>query len=163
MKEKTLPLPESEIQNNYNQEEKTIRASNEQDAVLRTIISPLFIQQDPITLIDAVGRIRSTEHTWVFDCLMPDFQIWLDNLPDEQITWLGDDCIHLAPIIAEKAFPQLKCGIALTIQSLGTDNPHVLAEGIFEYAKTKESLLIASLFAFGVVQLLLGSQFTFTQ
>jgi hypothetical protein len=141
--------------------EETGLSGDEQAAILRILISPLIVMQAPVTLLDAAERIRSTEHTWAFDCLMPDFQSWKEHLPDEQITWLGDDCARLAPTIAEKAFPDLTQGIALAIQSLGTDNPRVLADGIFEYAKNKVSLLEASLFTFGVIQLLRRDQFAF--
>ena len=140
---------------------ETILTPDEQDAILRIIISPLIVVQDPITLLDAAERLRSSEHTWAADCLIPDFQSWMDSLPDEQITWLGDDCIRLSQTIAEKGFPVLSKGIALALQSLGIDNPRVLADGIFEYAKRKISLFEASLFAFGVVQLLRGDQFVF--
>ena len=135
---------------------------DEQDAILRTIISPLIVLQDPVTLLDAIDRFRASGYKWAKDCLMPDFQIWLDSLPNEQITWLGDDCVQLAPTLVEKGFPDLLArGMAVAIQSLGTDNPRILAEGIFEYAKSKMSRFEASLFAFGVIQLLRGDQFIF--
>jgi len=136
---------------------------DEQDAILRIIISPLIVLQDPLTLIDAAERIRTTEHTWARDCLMPDFQSWKEHLPNEQITWMGDDCIKLSQTITEKAFQGLVPGIFGAIQSLGTDNPTVLADGIFEFAKSKLSLFEASLFTFGILQLLKGDQFAFIQ
>ena len=134
---------------------------DEQDAILHIIISPLIVLQDPSTLVDTAERIRTTEHSWAHDCLMPDFRSWKENLPDEQITWMGDDSIRLAQSITEKAFQGLIPGIFGAIQSLGTDNPTILADGIFEYSKSKLSLFEASLFTFGVIQLLQGDQFAF--
>lgn len=149
--------------NNHDEIRNTDISSDEQDAILRIIISPLIVLQDPLTLIDAAERIRTTEHTWARDCLMPDFQNWKEHLPDEQITWMGDDCIRLSQTITEKAFQSLIPGIFGAIQSLGTDNPTVLADGIFEYSKSKLSLFEASLFTFGIIQLLKGDQFAFIQ
>ena len=145
--------------------QKTVNNTNlspkKEDAILRAIIKPLITLQDPVTLIDATECARTTEHSWVLGRLMPDFQNWLNSLPDEQITWMGDDCMRLAQTIAETAFPLLSPGIYMAVQSLGTDNPKTLANGIFEYAKTKVSILEASLFSFGVVQLLQKEQYVF--
>ena len=147
--------------NNNKDTVNTALSLEKQQEILREIIAPLIDLQDPEILIASAERARSTEHTWVSDCLMPEFQTWINSLPDEQITWLGDDCIRFAQIIADHAFPSLKTGIALAVQSLGTDNPRILAKGIFEYAKTKEPIFLASLFTFGTVQLLRGDQFAF--
>lgn len=131
------------------------------DEILRIIIAPLIQYQDPSTALDVADRVGETVYPWASDCLIPDFTSWKDHLPDEQITWLGDDCIKLAKTLADKAFPSLLPGIAVAINSLGTDNPVVLADGIFEYAKSKVCLFEASLFTFVVIQLLRGDQFAF--
>ena len=92
---------------------------------------------------------------------MPSFQKWIYSLPNEQITWLGDDCIKLAQTLAEKAFPSLLPGILGAIQSIGSDNPVELFDGIHHFAVSKVSNFEASLFTFGVLQLLRGDQFAF--
>ena len=135
--------------------------SKEQEIILHTIINPLTVIQNPTTIINTAERIRTTKHVWVRECLIPSFKSWKEGLPNKQITWLGDDCIKLARTLTEKAFPALLPGIFGVIKSLGSDNPTVLADGIFEFAKNKLSLFEASLFTFGVIQLLMNDQFAF--
>jgi hypothetical protein len=138
-----------------------ITPTKEQDKILREIIDPLIQLQDPVTLVQAIENFRAAGYAWANDCLMPDYECWAAHLPNEQITWLGDDCLHFAKTIAGHGFPALEPGIAHAIRNLGTDNPTVLANGIFEYAKTLVSPFEASLFTFGVIQLMRGDQFAF--
>jgi len=149
--------------NEANTTKVTGHSSDEQNLFLQIITRPLFVIQTPLTFLDVVKRLRESKYAWAKDCVMPEYQKWKDSLPNTQITWLGDDCMQLAQLFAVKAFPPLLPGVLVTIKSLGSDNPTVLADGIFEYAKSKISRFEASLFTFGILQLLCGGQFTFTR
>jgi|GEM_PF-1140696 len=129
---------------------KPITAETQAQFLLDTV-APLLNICTSVTLVKAMRRVRESEYSEIRNLLLPEFEQWLKGLPNEQMTWLGDDLAEIAPILAGQVYPELKTTIGAVIRKFGTDRPKALAEGIFEYAKELLSLFEASLFTFTLV------------
>jgi len=122
-----------------------------QEKFLLNTIAPMLKACGPITLVEAMRRIRESTHPEIRDRLLPGFETWQEHLPDDQMTWLGDDLVKTAPILAAHAYPELTNTVGTAIQWLGTDRAKTLVKGVFEHAKGILSVFEASLFTFALL------------
>ena len=139
----------------------------QQDTALKDLIMECAELQDVSCLIWAFKCIRGSELSFFRDRLMPDYGRWLDSLPDEQITWLADDCIVYARMLAKTLYTRLNDELFIDLPvyihaeliKLGTDKPRLLAEGILELLKTILPLFEASMLTFVLIQHKLPDQY----